>query len=65
MASIASIFAENNISIETIIQKEPTNGISPVILITNKYFEKNVTEVIKTLNSLESIKTYRTIRIEE
>ena len=65
MASIASIFAENNISIETIIQKEPTDGVSPVILITNRYFEKNVNKVIKTLDSLASIKTYRTIRIED
>jgi len=65
MASIASIFAENNISIETIIQKESTDGVSPVILITNRYFEKNVNNVIKTLDSLASIKTYRTIRIED
>ena len=65
MASIASIFAENNISIETIIQKESTDGVSPVILITNRYFEKNVNKVIKTLDSLASIKTYRTIRIED
>ena len=65
MASIASIFAENNISIETIIQKESSDGVAPVILITNRYFEMNVNKVIKTLDSLSSIKTYRTIRIED
>ena len=58
LANITRILAEQKISIEAILQKEPEdhNGIVPVIMLTHKVVEKNMDLAIKDIEALKTVK---------
>ncbi|MEO1963252.1 MAG: homoserine dehydrogenase [Cycloclasticus sp.] len=57
MAGITTILAENGISIEAMLQKEPKHGTTAqVILLTNSVVEKALIAALKGIESLDSIK---------
>ena len=58
LADITRILAEQKISIEAILQKEPEdhNGIVPVIMLTHKVVEKNMDLAIKDIEALKTVK---------
>lgn len=58
LANITRILAEQKISIEAILQKEPEdhNGIVPVIMLTQKVVEKNMDLAIKDIEALKTVK---------
>ena len=67
LADITRIFAEKDISIEAIIQKEPEEGQTrvPLILLTTRVIEKNMNDAIEEIESLEVIEGQVTrIRME-
>jgi homoserine dehydrogenase len=56
MAAISTILADNGISIEAVLQKEPKHGANAqVILLTNSVVEKSLISAIKDIESLDSI----------
>ena len=57
MADISRILADESISIEAIVQKEPVDnsGRLPVVLLTKKISEGSMNEAIGKLESLSSI----------
>jgi homoserine dehydrogenase len=56
MAAISTILADNGISIEAVLQKEPKHGANAqVILLTNSVVEKSLITAIKDIESLDSI----------
>jgi homoserine dehydrogenase len=65
MASISSIFANKDVSIESISQKENLNDdLVPIIIITDPFKEKDYQELVNNLLELDSINKIRSIRIE-
>lgn len=58
LANITRILAEQKISIEAILQKEPEdhNGIVPVIMLTHKVVEKNMDLAIKDIEALKTVR---------
>ncbi|MHB8535545.1 MAG: homoserine dehydrogenase [Sulfuricaulis sp.] len=58
LADVTRILADQQISIEAILQKEPSIGEDtvPVIILTQRVKEKNMNEAIKRLEKLSSIK---------
>ena len=57
MADISRILADESISIEAIVQKEPVDnsGKVPIILLTKKISEGSMNDAIAKLESLSSI----------
>ncbi|WP_106479110.1 homoserine dehydrogenase [Phytohalomonas tamaricis] len=56
LARVATILAEQDISIEALIQKEATEGeLVPIILLTHRTREANMNEAIRQLESLADI----------
>ncbi|QFU75514.1 homoserine dehydrogenase [Halioglobus maricola] len=67
LSEIASIFSEQGISIEALIQKAPAEGETrvPLIMLTNKAIQGNVDTAVAAIESLESISGEVTrIRVE-
>ena len=65
MASISSIFADKDVSIESISQKENLNDdLVPIIIITDPFKEKDYQELVDNLLELDSVNKIRSIRIE-
>ena len=65
MASISSIFANKDVSIESISQKENLNDdLVPIIIITDPFKEKDYQELVDNLLELDSVNKIRSIRIE-
>ena len=65
MASISSIFANKDVSIESISQKENLNNdLVPIIIITDPFKEKDHQELVDKLLDLDSVNKIRSIRIE-
>ena len=65
MASISSIFANKDVSIESISQKENLNDdLVPIIIITDPFKEKDYQELADNLLELDSVNKIRSIRIE-
>lgn len=63
--SITSTFAEKNIGIELIEQKEALKGGSlPIVVITNLFAEKEHEDLYENLINLDSVNKVRSIRIE-
>ena len=58
LADITRILAEQQISIEAILQKEPEdhNGMVPVIMLTQAVVEKNMDMAIKHIEALKTVK---------
>ncbi|VAW61767.1 Homoserine dehydrogenase [hydrothermal vent metagenome] len=58
LADVTRIFADNEISIEAVIQKEPKDGQHRVCLImmTSQIIEKNMIEALHKIEALDSIK---------
>lgn len=58
LADITRILAEQKISIEAILQKEPEdhNGMVPVIMLTQAVVEKNMDMAIKHIEALKTVK---------
>ena len=58
LADITRILAEQQISIEAILQKEPEdhNGMVPVIMLTQAVVEKNMDIAIKHIEALKTVK---------
>ncbi|MCW8933903.1 MAG: homoserine dehydrogenase [Gammaproteobacteria bacterium] len=57
LADVTRIFADNDISIEAVIQKEPTEGQTRacLIMMTSLISEKNMSEAVAKIEALESI----------
>ena len=65
MASITSIFAEKNIGIESIVQKENLKEKRvPIVLITDLFLESKHVELLSNILKLDSVNSVRSIRIE-
>lgn len=68
LADVTRILADQEISIESILQKEPLAGESevPIIILTHRTLEKNMNQAIKRIEALSSIsaKVMR-IRLEQ
>ena len=65
MASISSIFANKDVSIESISQKENLNNdLVPIIIITDPFKEIDHQELVDKLLDLDSVNKIRSIRIE-
>lgn len=68
LADVTRILADQEISIESILQKEPMEGESevPIIILTHRTLEKNMNQAIKRIEALPSIgsKVMR-IRLEQ
>ena len=65
MASITSIFAEKNIGIESIVQKENLKEKRvPIVLITDLFLESNHMKLLENILKLNSVNSVRSIRIE-
>ncbi|MCL4139544.1 UNVERIFIED_CONTAM: hypothetical protein GTU68_041597, partial [Idotea baltica] len=58
LADITRIMAEQGISIEAILQKQPEdhNGMVPVIMLTQAIAEKNMNKAIKHIEALKTVK---------
>ena len=66
MASITSVFADKSVGIETIVQKENLDeNFVPIVIITDPFKEQDHSNLIENLEKLDSIKSVRTIRIEQ
>lgn len=68
LADITRILGDSHISIEAIIQKEPTEGVQhvPVIILTQRIREKNMNEAIEKIEALDSVYSKVTrIRLEQ
>ncbi len=57
LADITRIFADNDISIEAVIQKEPVEGQTRacLIIMTSLIIEKNMSQALSKIEALESI----------
>lgn len=67
MAQVTHILSENRISIEAIIQKEPTSGEKQVdvVMLTHQVKEKQLNQAIQAIENLDSISGKVTkIRVE-
>ena len=66
MASITSVFADKAVGLETIVQKENLEeNFVPIVIITDPFKEQDHSNLIENLEKLDSIKSVRTIRIEQ
>jgi homoserine dehydrogenase len=66
MASITSVFADKSVGLETIVQKENLDeNFVPIVIITDPFKEQDHSNLIENLERLDSIKSVRTIRIEQ
>ena len=67
LADVTRILAEQEISIEAILQKEPEDGATsvPVILLTHQVKERAVNEAMRRIEALDSISAPVTrVRVE-
>ncbi len=57
MADVTKILGDHNISIEAVVQKEPTEGIQqvPIIMLTRVVTERNMNNAITDVETLSSI----------
>ena len=57
LADVTRIFADQGISIEAVIQKEPQEGETrvPLILLTSRVVEKNMNDAISAIEKLDAI----------
>ena len=55
LARITKIFEENNISIETILQRPSSNGSVNLLISTHIAFERDIQNLINSLESLEFV----------
>ena len=59
------MFAEKNIGIESIVQKENLNEkVVPIVLITDAFVESKHMELKENILNLDSVNSVRSIRIE-
>lgn len=68
LADVTRILADQEISIESILQKEPMEGESevPIIILTHRTLEKNMNQAIKRIEALSSISSkVMRIRLEQ
>ena len=66
MASITSVFADKAVGLETIVQKENLDeNFVPIVIITDPFKEQDHSNLKENLEKLDSIKSVRTIRIEQ
>ncbi len=65
MTSISSIFSENKVGIDSIVQKEElSDNVVPIVIITDSFNERNHRELLNNILNLDSVKNVRSIRIE-
>ncbi len=57
LADVTRIFADNDISIEAVIQKEPAEGQTRacLIMMTSRIMEKNMSQALSKIEALDSI----------
>nr|MCU0936060.1 ACT domain-containing protein [Gammaproteobacteria bacterium] len=57
LAEVARILGERGISIEALMQKEPTPGVDhvPLIMLTHRVTEGHMNEAIARIEALEAI----------
>jgi len=57
LAQVATILSQHGISIEAVIQKEPTNDAAsvPIVMLTHKVVEKHLNQAIAQIENLEGI----------
>ena len=62
MAKISRVLEEEGISIEAVIQKEPSSESVPIVLLTHRIIERKLNQAIEALQSLDEV-TGKIIRI--
>ncbi len=55
MAKISSVLQAQSISIEAVIQKEPTSESVPIVILTHSVVEKNLDQAIAALEALDEV----------
>jgi len=66
LAKIAKILGDNNISIAAVTQKEMNNEIVPIVILTHKALEENVSKALQECKSSDVVKEEPIlIRIED
>jgi homoserine dehydrogenase len=68
LADITRILADRDISIDAMIQKEPSEGEdqTDIIMLTHRTIEQNVVDAIASIESLPTVRgTIVRIRLEE
>ena len=61
LASIASVFGNNNVSIAQIVQKNSIAGIAEIVVITDNVLERHFKDSVTILGSMFSIKEISSI----
>jgi len=65
LSSVTKMFADHNISIETVLQRPSDNGNANLLFATHEAVEKNIQSIIKELDAASFVKsTPSMIRIE-
>ncbi|MCG8415148.1 MAG: ACT domain-containing protein, partial [Pseudomonadales bacterium] len=55
MAKISSVLQSQSISIEAVIQKEPSSESVPIVILTHSVIEKNLNQAIAALEALDEV----------
>jgi homoserine dehydrogenase len=56
LATIASIFGNNSVSIEQVIQKDKVNDLAELVIVTSKVRERHIRDAMLILNSSSVVK---------
>ncbi len=55
LASIAGVFGDNLVSIQSALQKETVDNVATLVIITHKVKESNMSKALKMLSQLPSV----------
>ena len=55
LAQISTILSKHHISIESLIQKDASQGQVPIVLITNVVVEQSLVDALADLHSLDDV----------
>lgn len=61
LATIASIFGNNSVSIEQVIQKDKVNDLAELVIVTSKVRERHIRDAMLILNSSSVVKNIASV----
>ena len=65
LGSVAGIFAKHGVSIESCVQKGRGEAAVPLIFVTHKAFDSEITAALKEIEALDDITVVSVIRVEK
>jgi homoserine dehydrogenase len=66
LASIAGVFGDNDVSIESIVQRVQPDGDAEIVWVTHKIREANLRSALETIQTLPAVRAVSNwIRVEE